>query len=148
LLLEEIRNQDRRFAQPRQPEPSTTQQQSTTDPRGTDASPFIVKIQPAAKADTEATEERRQKEQEASDRRLTQRLAIATAVLALVQLGAIGFQVRIAARQNKIIEKQNTIMTGQSTASTKQSDISADALATNRQIERAYITLIDKAERH
>jgi hypothetical protein len=165
-------------SQPRQPEPSAdgTQQPTAADPRGTDASPLIVKVQPAPKTDAEAAEEQRQKDQGVSDRNWTRGLAIVTAALGLLQLIAIGFQVGIARKQNRIIERQNTIMDAQRLAAETQSGYMSDglietrkaadaaannakaaadnatsaaeatlvnsaALATNREIERAYIRM-------
>jgi hypothetical protein len=102
------------------------------DPRGTRTSPLIVQVQPAPKTDTETTEERRQRQQQAWEQRWTRGLAVITAVVGLVQVIAIGFQVRIAHRQNKIIERQNEIMAGQREAADAQSGYMRDGLAETR----------------
>jgi hypothetical protein len=97
------------------------QQQPATDSRGTDASPLVVRVQPAPMTEAEAAVEQRQRDQQASDRNWTQGLAIVTAILGLLQLAAISFQVYIARRQNQIIERQNSIMKGQRSAADAQS---------------------------
>jgi hypothetical protein len=96
-------------------------QQPTPDPRGTSQSPLVVTVQQTPKTDAETAEEQRKEDQDVSDRNWTRGLAIVTSLLGLLQLTAIGFQVRIARKQNQIIESQSTIMAGQRDAADAQS---------------------------
>ena len=116
--------------------------QSAADQRGTEQSPIVVKIQPAAKTNAEAAEEQREKDEQSSDRRLNRGLAIATAVILFFQLIAIGFQARIASKQNKIMETQSTIMSGQLIA-TKQA---AEAAITSSKAATDAIYLTHRAK--
>ena len=129
------------MAQSQTPQPkrntSRAQQPAAPDPRGTDAAPLIVKVQPTPKTDEEAAKEQAQVEQQESTQRWTRGLGITTGVLGLLQLIAIGFQVSIARRQNQIIERQNTIMTGQREAADTQSGYMRNGLAETRKAAEA-----------
>lgn len=50
----------------KQSQPASSQQQATPDPRGTDNTPLIVKVQPTAKTDEETAKERAKEDAEAS----------------------------------------------------------------------------------
>jgi hypothetical protein len=130
-----------------QTEGGATQQQSAGDRRGTNQSPFIVKIQPTPKTDEEATKEQAKEQDAASANRWTKGLGIATGILGLLQLIVIGFQARIAKRQNEIIEKQNTIMDGQRTAAVEQSAYMSDGLIETKKAADAAAKSVEHAER-
>jgi len=136
-------------SQPTQPKrnASRAEQPATPDPRGTDASPVVVKIQPTPKTDEETAKEKAQIDQQESTQRWTKGLGIATGILGLLQLIAIGFQVGIARRQNQIIEKQNAIMTGQRDAADTQSDYMRDGLAETRKAADAAREAADTASK-
>jgi hypothetical protein len=78
-----------------QPSPGGAQQPAAPDPRGTEGSPLIVRIQPTPQTDEEAAKEQAQIEQQESAQRWTKGLGIATGILGVLQLIAIGFQVGI-----------------------------------------------------
>jgi hypothetical protein len=82
--------------------------------------PLIVKVQPSPKTDADSAEEQRQRLEEASDRNWTRGFTVVTVLLAVLQLGAIGFQVYIASTQNDIIKTQNAIMRRQRKATDTQ----------------------------
>ena len=107
-------------------------QPTATDPRGTNESPLVVKVQPTPKTDEETAKEKAQEDDEASAKRWTKGLGVATGILGLLQLVAIGFQVSIAHTQNTIIKKQNLIMTGQRDAANTQSGYMRDGLIETR----------------
>jgi hypothetical protein len=115
-----------------QNKPAEAQQQPTTDPRGTNESPFVVNVQPTPKTNEETAKEQRKEQADASAKWWTIALGVVTGVVGLLQLVAIGFQVRIAGKQNRIIEKQNEIMTGQRQAADTQSDYMRDGLIETR----------------
>lgn len=131
-----------------QRQPEEVQRQPSANPRGTDESPVVVKIQPTLKTHAEADDEKRKEDAEAAAHWWTVALGIATGILGVLQLGAIGFQVRLAFRQNKIIEQQSAIMAGQRQAADKQSEHMRDGLEisrlsveTTRAIERGYVSI-------
>ena len=130
-----------------QPKPESAQQQPAEDPRGTDTTPLIVKVQPATKTDEEAQKERAKEDAEASAKRWTVGLGVATGLLGLFQLGAIGFQAWIASKQNEIIGKQNEIMEGQRKAADKQSEYMRDALAESCKASEAAMKSADIADK-
>lgn len=101
--------------------PPSAEGQTANDPRGTNESPLIVKVQPTPKTDEETAKEKAKEQDDASAKLWTQALAWFTAGLALAQLFAIGFQVRIASQQNAIIKTQNKIMAAQRDAANTQS---------------------------
>ena len=106
------------------PQPSqqsqTTQQQPTADPRGTEQSPVVVKVQPTPKTDEEAAKEKAKEQTESSAKQWTLGLAIGTGMVGLLQSLMIFVQARIAANQNRIMEAQSRIMTGQRDAAADQ----------------------------
>jgi hypothetical protein len=117
---------------PLQPEParnaSGAYEQTGRDPRGTNVSPLIVRIEPTPKTDAESAEEQREKEEQAADRRFNQRLAVATLGILLLQLVVVGFQVRLLVKQNEIIDGQSAIMRGQREAADAQSGYMREGL--------------------
>ncbi len=120
-------------------QPGRTDTQPASDPRGTNDSPFVVKIQPTPKTDEEAAKEQEKEQDDAYTKWWTQALAWFTAGLALVQLIAIGFQVRIASQQNKIIKGQTTILQGQETSMKDGLTVARDAAkAANKSADVAY----------
>jgi hypothetical protein len=82
--------------------PTADQQPPAADQRGTDATPVVVKLQPAAKTDAEATDEQHRNEQQAADRQLTRRLAILTLVVSVLQIAGLAFQIGLLNRQNDL----------------------------------------------
>jgi hypothetical protein len=122
-----------------QPQPTAqgAQQQTATDPRGTDNTPIVVKVQPSAKTDEETANEQRQEQREASAQRWTVGSVIGTVIIGLLQVGAIGFQVYIAKKQNTIIETQTSIMQLQERAA------SSSAIAAKAQTEHMLAGLAE-----
>lgn len=108
-----------------QPQPQQTQPgkaQPAPVERGTDANPLIVRASPSDKQTAEDQKER-------SDQRANR---WTTTSLGAFTLAVIGFQAYLLHRQNKILTAQKSLMDSQKTI--------ADAtLATNKDIERAYI---------
>jgi hypothetical protein len=90
--------------------------QPASDPRGTNESPLIVKVQPTPKTNEEAANEQAEEQSETASKRLTERLAILTGIVGLLQLIGLGAQVLIARRQNKIIDGQTAILKEQETS--------------------------------
>jgi hypothetical protein len=100
---------ERQSSQP-QTRTGNTQEEPAADPRGTDASPLVVKVQPTPKTGDEAAKEEQQEQREASAHRWTVASVVGAIIIGLLQLAAIGFQAYIAKRQNSIIETQTEIM--------------------------------------
>jgi hypothetical protein len=99
------------------------------------------------KTDAETAEEQRKEQQEASDRRWTRGLAIATSLIGLLQLIAITFQAGIAYGQNQITRRQNAIMEAQSAILDGQREASRDAaLASENSARIAESTLLTSQE--
>lgn len=112
--------------------PGRTQAQAANDPRGTSQAPLVVQVHPTPKTDEEAANEQSQEDREAATYRWTVAAVISTGVLGLLQLIAIGFQVRIASKQNRIIKRQSAIMRGQRKAADTQSGYMRDGLTESK----------------
>ena len=120
----------------RQPQQQTggAKERPAADPRGTEQSPLVVKVQPAPKTDEETAKEKDKEDRESTANWWTFALAVSTGIVGLLQLVTIGVQAYIAHRQNKIMVTQSTIMLAQKRASDGM-------LATNKVIERAYVSM-------
>jgi hypothetical protein len=96
----------------RQPEPipQRTQQQSTTDQRGTDNMPLVVRVLPAPKTAEEAAQDQSQRNDEASANWWMVKLTGIIALIGLIQ--AFVFWVQ-AGRLKATITKMDEIATGQ-----------------------------------
>lgn len=133
--------------QPQQ-QPARAQEQPTTDPRGTTQTPLIVKVQPTAETDEETAKKQAEENAQASAQGWTKVGIVLTGIVGLLTLVILGFQAAIAGRQNAIMRTQSTIMTGQANAAANSAIAAADVLATNREIERAYVAIKFRGARH
>ncbi|MBE3039270.1 MAG: hypothetical protein IMZ62_10720 [Chloroflexi bacterium] len=147
-------------------QPASTQQQPTTDARGTEASPVIVKVVPTPKTQEQTTDEEADREQQSSTNRWTIRLTVILALIGFGQLCVYALQARrlretvvkmdeIARSQTQDIRDSIHEATRAAAAMERMAEAAketADAafasamltdalLATNREIERAYVTM-------
>jgi hypothetical protein len=102
---------------------ASANQQPATDPRGTNESPLIIKVQPTPKTDAEAAREQQKEDDEASSKRWTIGLAVVTAVVGVLQLFLLGKQAKIASKQNEIGDNQTTILRGQAASMSSSDDV-------------------------
>jgi hypothetical protein len=130
-----------RVAQSRvKPHPNTqqAQQQPQADKRGTLDSPFVVKPLPAEKNQQEADEDARDKSEKRWNDRITIFVAIATAVILILQLIVFGLQAR---RLRQTIEAMKKIGADQSRdmqASIAVAKESADAAKKSADVAAGY----------
>jgi hypothetical protein len=111
-----------------------THSPAANDPRGSDASPLIVRIQPSTKTDQEAAKEQAKEQREAGTYWWNRSLAITTALVGLLTVLMIGGQIYITHVQNEVMRGQTTIMGNQERTT-------ALMLHTTRIVESAYVNL-------
>jgi hypothetical protein len=110
ILLENIGSVAKKREKP-QPNAKQSQQQPEADKRGTIDAPFIIKSLPAEKNHQEADDEARDKNDKRWNDRATIFVAIATAVILILQLIVFGWQ---AHRLKQTIQAMKTIGADQS----------------------------------
>jgi hypothetical protein len=155
-LQNDVQPQDKKKSQPPAPSPlkgSNPPENPATDvkggpsanERGTEKSPLVIKILPTQQAQKEATNTQSDNHQNAATDWWMFGMTGIIAVIGIIQAIVFGLQAR---RLRETIEKMDEIATGQTddmrvsiTQATRVADIYDATLATNKTIERAYITL-------
>jgi hypothetical protein len=108
--------------------PQPAQNDPAANARGTEASPFIVKVQQTPKAQEQAAQEQRDRDEKATANRWGMALS-GLAALATIGLVWIGFgQIHVMRQQNKIMDRQTTIMEDQKKAASSSAIAAAEAV--------------------
>jgi hypothetical protein len=149
-----------------QTQPASAHQQPTADTRGSEASPVIVRVLPAPKSQEDTSNEAADRAQQSSAKRWTIGLTVLLALIGFGQLCVYGLQARrlretivkmdeIARSQTSDIRESIREATRAATAMERMAEAASEnavaakasaaitdaMLATNREIERAYVTM-------
>lgn len=101
---------------PQAKQTNSSRQPTTTDQRGSQTSPFIVRVLPAANANEEAAELRAQRQEEAqTNERLVELMAF-VAIIAVLQLAAFSYQ---AWQLRQSVKKIDEVAVGQTAGMAK-----------------------------